>query len=65
LFAQLASLAWSFAPLSAGNKSAERIAMMAITTNNSIKVNPLPRRRSSISTDTRSRRPAAQTAGGW
>jgi hypothetical protein len=37
---QLATLAWYLARFSAGNNRAARMAMMAITTSNSINVNP-------------------------
>src|SRR4051812_20106452 len=40
LFTQAILLAFAFAEASAGNRSPARIAMIAITTNNSISVNP-------------------------
>jgi hypothetical protein len=43
LLRQAASVAFSFARVKAGNSRAAKIAIMAITTSNSIKVNALPR----------------------
>src|SRR5438045_615757 len=44
LLAHLIFCAFNLAPASAGNNIAARMAMMAMTTSNSIKVNPLLRR---------------------
>ena len=41
LLAQLARIAFSFELLSDGNNKAARMAIIAITTNNSMSVNPL------------------------
>src|ERR1043165_8630733 len=55
LFMQEIDSALILALVSAGNSSAARIAMMAITTSNSIKVNPARA----------VRRPAGAGGGGW